>query len=345
MDTDSTRPGPAGGQIQRETAAREKPRPTHGLRYELRDPLADVTYRLNDFDAMVRRADKLGATRFQAIGPDGATRPVFKVDGHWQLIEPNTPARQTENFREDELTVGRSAPALSSSPEKLTEDRQAYVQQLQIGLEERYVIKRAALVIGDRPIGQTEYRYRGDVGRVAFTESAARLATDNNNPSVARSMVDVAESRGWQAIRISGHEDFKRLVWVEASLRSLRTIGYEPTQADRALLRREQAARQVNRVEPVEGTSAAAAQKASVRGSGSRKAVLVALDAVLEAQKVPARKREQIMSAAEAALARRVRDGEVHKVRLWDRDALSRSAAPTLQPERKRAREQTIHVR
>ena len=59
---------------------------------------------------------------------------------------------------------------------------------------ERYVIKRAMVSIGDKPVGQTEYRFRGDTTRVAFTESTFRLATDTNSPSVARSMVDVAEA-------------------------------------------------------------------------------------------------------------------------------------------------------
>jgi hypothetical protein len=75
-------------------------------------------------------------------------------------------------------------------------------------------------------LGQTEYRYRGDAARIAFRESTFRLVTDNNNPSVAWSMVDVAEARNWQGPRVSGNEDFKRLVWLEASLRGVKTIGY-----------------------------------------------------------------------------------------------------------------------
>jgi hypothetical protein len=45
-------------------------------------------------------------------------------------------------------------------------------------------------------------------------------------------MVDVAEARNWQALRVSGHEDFKRMVWLEASIRGVRALGYEPQTAD-----------------------------------------------------------------------------------------------------------------
>ena len=51
------------------------------------------------------------------------------------------------------------------------------------------IIKHASVKLGDIAIGHTDYRYLDDTSRVAFTESTFRLATDNNNPSVARPMV------------------------------------------------------------------------------------------------------------------------------------------------------------
>ena len=110
-------------------------------------------------------------------------------------------------------------------------ERAALVARLESALVERYLIKRAPVTVGDVTIGRTEYRFRGDTSRVAFTESTFRLATDTNSPSVARSMVDVAETRNWKALRVSGNEDFKRLVWLEASVRGVKSLGYEPNPA------------------------------------------------------------------------------------------------------------------
>ena len=87
-------------------------------------------------------------------------------------------------------------------------DRTALVARLEEALKDRYVIKRAPIKIGDVSIGQTEYRFRGDTSRIAFTESTFKLATDTNSPSVARSMVDVAQSRNWKGLRVTGSEDF-----------------------------------------------------------------------------------------------------------------------------------------
>src|SRR5690606_3622647 len=130
------------------------------------------------------------------------------------------------------------------------------VARLEAALMDRYIIKRAPVTLGDVSIGLTEYRFRGDTSRVAFTESTFRLATDTNSPSVARSMVDVAEARNWQSLRITGSEDFRRLVWLEAAARGVKTLGYQPNPADLERLKVERELRQVNRIEPNRDASA-----------------------------------------------------------------------------------------
>jgi hypothetical protein len=136
---------------------------------------------------------------------------------------------------------------------------------------DRYIIKRAPVTMGDVTIGRTEYRFRGDTSRVAFTESTFRLATDTNSPSVARSMVDVAEARNWKALRVSGNEDFKRMVWLEASVRGVKTLGYEPNPGDLEVLKREREARLVNRIEPARDASGGSCSSASREGIGPRR--------------------------------------------------------------------------
>ena len=149
-------------------------------------------------------------------------------------------------------------------------------------------------------------------------------------------MVDVAETRNWQALRVSGHEDFKRMVWLEASVRDVRTIGYEPVAADLQLLRKEREARQINRIEPVPDKTAtpqgSVADKESARGNGGRKAVLAALEAVLLSRNVPEKQREAVMAAAAENLAERLRNGETHRVKLYD--AAAPSHRPVLEPTR-----------
>jgi hypothetical protein len=341
----------------------QTPDPPEGPRFELRDATTDLIYHATSFDDMVVKANRVGALRFTAIDAQGQRSFVHKADGAWRRppwLEPAEPAHERNasaaQNTEASKGMGKVVPLTSVAPAVQAEavvaridaeaERGALVARIEAALNERYVIKRAMVSIGDKPVGQTEYRFRGDSSRVAFTESTFRLATDTNSPSVARSMVDVAEARNWKALRVSGHEEFRRMVWFEASLRGVRTIGYEPLPSDVAWLRSERDTRQVNRIEPtVPVESPAVNGKASARGSGSRKTVLAAIEAVLVAQRVPEKRREAIMTAAADNLAKRLAAGEVHKVKLYDKAAPQQQPLVRPAPEQQRARERTAHVR
>jgi hypothetical protein len=362
MDTDSgpaLRPGGTVEPANRAAVAKEKfqtPAPPAVERFELRDPFAEVTYRANSFDEMVAKAEGLQATKFQAVASDGKRTLVRKIGGLWHRdANPDRPqlvVSAKEAAPPPALGAAQAAEKSSADPAIARIDaeaeREARVARLEAALTERYVIKRSPMKVGDVSLGQTEYRYRGDANRVAFTESTFRLATDNNNPSVARSMVDVAEARNWQGIRVSGHEDFKRLVWLEASLRGVKTLGYEPQPGAQELLSRERESRAINRIEPVQAAadqSANATTKQSARGSGGRKTVLAALEAVLIAKRVPERQREAVMRAAADNLARRLRDGQTLKVKVYDKAAPSQRAIEPPKPEIQPTREPVVHVR
>ncbi|MEO6279412.1 LPD7 domain-containing protein [Roseateles sp.] len=340
----------------------QTPNDAAGERYELRDPFADVTYRVNTFPEMAAKADHLGSTRVVAVAEDGKRTPIHKVDGEWQRgpQRPAAPERPLDPVpARDQVPEATNvvpmpgAARTSAQPERVDAtaiakidaqaERAALVARLETALTDRYIIKRAPVTVGDVSIGRAEYRFRGDTSRVAFTESTFRLATDTNSPSVARSMVDVAQARNWKALRVSGHDDFKRMVWLEASVRGVKTIGYEPNPGDLELLKREREARLVNRIEPTRdgsgSTATAPAEKGSARGGGGRKAVLAAIEALLVAKKVPEKQREAVMAAATEQLAQRIRDGQTPKVKIYDKAAPSQRPAVVPTPEMQRTRE------
>jgi Large polyvalent protein-associated domain 7 len=349
-----------------------------GERYELRDALAELTYRSDKITDIIAKANQLGSSRFVAIDADGRRTTIQRVDGpagpEWQRgpQRPAAPERAVDPTERDEVPdvpgaeVKANRPTGSRDPVPGIADasdnqavarlnaqaeRAALVARLEAALTDRYIIKRAPVTVGDVSIGRTEYRFRGDTSRVAFTESTFRLATDTNSPSVARSMVDVAEARDWKALRVSGHEEFRRQVWFEASLRGVKTIGYEPLPSDQAWLRSEREARRTNRIEPAreaagdKAAGAAPAEKGSARGSGGRKAVLVAIEAVLVAKRVPEKQREAIMTAAAEKLAQRMRDGQAPKVKVYDKAAPSQRPVVVPVPEVQRTRERSAPVR
>lgn len=85
-------------------------------------------------------------------------------------------------------------------------------------------------------IADNKFYFREEATKLAFEDHGKRLATDHDDPAIARSMVELAEAKAWQTIRVKGSDDFKREVWLAASLRGMDVQGYRPTDVDRARL-------------------------------------------------------------------------------------------------------------
>ena len=71
---------------------------------------------------------------------------------------------------------------------------------------------------------------------VAFEDKGNKLETSSNSEAIAENMVRIAEARGWNEIKVSESETFRREVWLEAATRHMHVKGYNPSQQDFAAL-------------------------------------------------------------------------------------------------------------
>lgn len=74
---------------------------------------------------------------------------------------------------------------------------------------------------------------------LAFIDRGTRLKAQTENLEVIRGLVDIAETRGWQGLRVTGTESFRSRVWAEAARRGLTVRGYVPSDVELAKLERE----------------------------------------------------------------------------------------------------------
>ena len=70
-------------------------------------------------------------------------------------------------------------------------------------------------------------------GNVAFEDRGKKVVTKSENAEVVRSLVEIAQARGWQDITVSGTERFRREAWRQATYAGLILRGYEPTEQDK----------------------------------------------------------------------------------------------------------------
>ncbi len=76
------------------------------------------------------------------------------------------------------------------------------------------------------------------------------LKTRNNDKKTIKNMLAIAETNGWQNIRVKGSPEFKKEIWLQASLKGLEVQGYKPSEQDKKLLetRKAQLERGINSI-------------------------------------------------------------------------------------------------
>ena len=123
---------------------------------------------------------------------------------------------------------------------------------------------------------------------VAFVDRGDKLETPSSAPKTAEALVKIAESRGWEDLRVKGTEGFRREVWLEASVRGIHVDGYKPSELDKVeLQRRDTFMRDQNSVE----VRSEAFQKLPPEEGARRDPSLTNAYAVMQAAKAFAKER------------------------------------------------------
>jgi hypothetical protein len=73
-------------------------------------------------------------------------------------------------------------------------------------------------------------------GARAFTDRGARLTSPSENLEVIRSLVSIAQARGWSDITVRGTERFRKEAWFAARLADIEVKGYKPSEYDQGRL-------------------------------------------------------------------------------------------------------------
>lgn len=75
-------------------------------------------------------------------------------------------------------------------------------------------------------------------GAKAFKDRGDKLTTQSENTEVIRSLMTIAQSRGWDEVRVRGSERFRREAWVAAQTAGIAIQGYKPTELEQSRLAR-----------------------------------------------------------------------------------------------------------
>jgi putative DNA primase/helicase len=83
---------------------------------------------------------------------------------------------------------------------------------------------------------QVGNKYHFPDGARAFTDHGNRLTSPSVNTEVIKSLISIAQVRGWSDITIAGTERFKKEEWFAARLAGLEVRGYKATEFEQGRL-------------------------------------------------------------------------------------------------------------
>ena len=83
---------------------------------------------------------------------------------------------------------------------------------------------------------QDGHRFYFPDGAPAFKDRGRRLTTTSENTQVVHSLIEIAHSRGWTEVTVSGTERFREEAWRQARLAGLAVRGFRPTDEQQAQL-------------------------------------------------------------------------------------------------------------
>lgn len=154
--------------------------------------------------------------------------------------------------REGRASAGRAQPeqdpqraavnAIRPTPRRLRDmpltDARRAVQERAMDHAVPDEIKRRFVQVGNK--------YHFPDGARAFTDHGNRLTSPSENSEVIKSLISIAQARGWSDITLSGTERFRKEAWFAARVAGLDVRGYSPTEFEQGRLVRTLAREQAS---------------------------------------------------------------------------------------------------
>lgn len=162
-----------------------------------------------------------------------------------------------------------------------------------------------------------------------FEDKGKTIQTARDDKQTIQDMLDVAKAKGWDSIKISGSQEFKQQMWLEAESRGIATKGYKPSPEDLAILERRREERATNSIaeaEKLKRQSAVPERPDSVSKTIPQEAVKAA-DTVqahaTQAQQTNAPKPSDTAKAQYESKLATLPTEQQHKARFYERQALA----------------------
>lgn len=117
--------------------------------------------------------------------------------------------------------VFRANPSIDTTPDS-SEEAELWIYQVHQKLAREYQFD-----------GAGKYYFREPQGpQLAFEDRGSEVLTPHHSSAVVGSIAMLVHSKGWKNLHLKGTPEFKREMWLQASLLGINVTGYEPEAID-----------------------------------------------------------------------------------------------------------------
>lgn len=221
------------------------------------DKQAETAPAVSEHDAAVSFTEKESSmNKHQAQMPNSieyAGREIKPPE-----YQPDTAPRRTETAAAQKQTAERP-PIVETETAAPTVEKSKPVTGLEYEvpayLKDRYIMADTQkLRIGEYQFGAHSLKYlsQDNAKTVLFEDKGKTLHTARNDQQTVQDMLAVAQAKGWDSIKISGSQEFKQQMWLEAESRGIATKGYKPSPEDLAVLEQRRSEHSTNSIAEAE---------------------------------------------------------------------------------------------
>jgi hypothetical protein len=190
----------------------------------------------------------------------GAASPKGKDDPQRTIARRPRPPREpavnaiqaSRRPRKDRASRGAASAAAEGAPAPSAASSAATASARQRPDSDPWTVPQS---VRDRFV-QDGHRFFFPDGAPAFRDLGRRLTTSSENTQVVHSLIEIAHSRGWTEVTVTGTERFRQEAWRQARLAGLGVRGYRPTDEEQAQLIRALGRRLARSTERVDSPSA-----------------------------------------------------------------------------------------
>jgi hypothetical protein len=205
-------------------------------------PAPEATLTVNPADlarvASVRAADRQAAEQLLGLN---TVEPI--IERERVQLESEEAAKRDAWIKKAESAEFDAAKAASTSTNQVASDEVFAAGTPDMRPAVPADIEKLYLRVGDK------FYHPKNADLVAFEDKGNKLETRSNSEQIAENLVRIAESRGWDEIKVSGSESFRREAWLAASERGINVKGYSPSEQDKAALGKRESETGANKIE------------------------------------------------------------------------------------------------